>query len=157
MAYKESTREESAASERNGSGNEGSKIGVVAGLSNLVFSGGLCGIVLGLGTLLSPGCLLYLVYTSAGVGILGSVTAATYEHIPGSSMAAKMSLLLIVAFGLFLSGVLLPVTPTLNKPVSVTFNMVYFAAAALVSTSAIAYMSLRLNGQSAKDVVCEYC
>lgn len=134
-----------------------SKTGLVAGLSNIVFSGGACGLILGVSTLLSPGCLLYLAYTSLGVGIVGSVSTGLYDSIPGSSMATKMGLLAVILFGLFASGVLLPFTPSLTKPVSLAFNMIYFAAAALVATTAIAVMYLRVNGTSVKEVACRYC
>lgn len=155
MATENAVRQENSADSEPVGGE--SRTGLVAGVSNIVFSGGACGLILGVGTLLSPGCLLYLAYTSLGVGVAGSLSTGLYDRLPGSSMPTKMGLLAVVLFGLFASGVLLPFTPSLTKPVSLAFNVVYFAAAALVATGVISVMYLRVNGSSAKEVVCRYC
>lgn len=156
MALEEGvTHEGSTDSQANVS--DSSKTGIAAGSANVVFTGGACTVFLGLATALSPGCLLYIVYTSLGVGVIGSVWTSTYERVPGSSMLRKMAVVLAVTFALFVSGVLLPLTPSLTDPVSVTVNVTYFAAAAFVATTVIAYTYSRLNGTTAMDIACKYC
>lgn len=135
-----------------------SKSGFAAFGSNLVFGGGACIAVLGLGTFLSPGCLLYIAYTSTGVGVLGGVGSSAWDSVPGSTTFRKFLVLAVLAFGILASGILLPETPNLNQP-STAINLTYFTVSAIIAMGASVYVIGRTRGTfgSLADLACKFC